>query len=176
MEIVIVSNLIGMIALLFWVYSLQINDKKQIMKLQLLANIFYAIQYITIGAITAGMMNIISVIRYITFYKIEEKKKDQKLSIWILIAFIVSIILVGIFTYKSPMDLIPLGIVMLYTYITWQKNTKVIRYGIVIAAIVWIYYNFSVQAYISVIGNLLEVISGAIAIYRFDIRKNKNEH
>ncbi len=177
--IIIVSNLIGTIALLFWVYSIQKNDKKQILKLQLLANVFYAIQYIIIGAITAGMMNIISVIRYSVFYKMEDQEKE-KLPFWVLAIFVISIILVGIFTYKSPLDVIPIGISLLYTYVIWQKNNKIIRYGVTVAAIIWIYYNVSVQAYISVIGNLFEMLSGMIAIYRFDLKRvrkslNKNE-
>lgn len=172
-KIIIASNLIGIIALLFWTYSLQKNDKKQIIKLQLLANIFYAIQYAVIGAITAGMMNIVSIIRYSAFYKMEEKGK--KLPLWLLFIFIIGIIVVGAVTYRTPLDFIPMGICIFYTYITWQKNTKVIRFGVGIAAIGWIYYNFSVQAYASVIGNLLEIASGVVAIYRFDIKKKKEK-
>ena len=71
------------------------------------------------------------------------------------------------------MDLIPIGITLLYTYITWQKDNKIIRYGTIIAAFLWIYYNFSIQAYSLIIGSIFEITSGIVAIYRFDIKKRK---
>lgn len=44
MEKIIISNMVGVIALLFWIISLQANNKSKILKLQLLASIFYTIQ------------------------------------------------------------------------------------------------------------------------------------
>ena len=79
--------------------------------------------------------------------------------------------LYSLHAWPITIDIIPIAITLLYTYITWQKNTRVIRYGVIFAAIIWIYYNFSVQAYITIIGNILEILSGFIA--EFNIKKEK---
>lgn len=165
----IISNIVGLIALTFWVGSIQAKNKNKIMIIQLIANVFYAAQYILIGALSAGIMNIVSCIRYYVYYKNEEKGKNN--SIALLLLFVTIIILLAVLTVKNYIDLIPIIISIWYTYITWQKNTKIMRYGFIAAAIVWIYYNLQVHAYAPFIGNILEIISGTIAVARF--RNNK---
>ena len=169
--LLVISNIIGFVALSFWIYSIQLYENNKILKFQLLANLFYAIQYFLIGAITAGIMNIISTIRYYIFYKNAQKGKEN--SKILLIIFILTIIIAGLITYQSLIDLIPFGITIIYTYMTWQKNTKIIRYIFTIVAFIWVYYNTTVQAYASSIGNIMEIISGGIAIYRFDSQKKE---
>ena len=161
----IISNLVGLIALSFWVGSIQAKRKRKIMITQLIANVFYAAQYILIGAVSTGIMNIISCVRYYVYNKNEEKGKEN--SIALLFLFVAIIILIAVLTVRRYIDLIPIVISIWYTYITWQKNTKLLRYGFIGAAVVWMYYNLQVQAYAPFIGNILEIISGTIAIARF---------
>lgn len=167
----VVANIIGFIALLLWVGSIQLKHKNKIMIVQMLANIFYAIQYLVLGIVSAGVMNIVSTTRYYIYYKNEQKGKTN--SIILLLAFVFVISIIAKMTVVNIIDLIPIGITLLYTYITWQKNTKIIRIGFIIGAVIWIYYNFYVGAYVAVIGNILEIISGIVAIVRFDKNKKR---
>ncbi len=166
----IISNLIGSIALAFWIISTQTNKKNILMKLQLLANFLYAIQYFLIGANIAAIMNLVSTVRYYIYNKNEEKGKEN--SYTMLVTFILIILVIGIFTYNEIINIIPIIITIAYTYATWQKNVKIIRYTIIIAAIIWIFYNSYVGAYITIIGNILEIVFNFIAILKFDIHKN----
>ena len=92
MEKIIMSNMVGVIALLFWIISLQANNKSKILKLQLLASIFYTIQYFIIGGISAGIMSIISLVRYAIFYRYIENKKN--IPTYLLFLFSVLILIV----------------------------------------------------------------------------------
>lgn len=168
--ILIISNLIGAMALAFWTISMQVNKKSTLMKFQLIANFLYAIQYLLIGAITAATMNIISVVRYYIYYKNEEKGKDN--TYFMLFTFILIIIIMGAITYNGAVNIIPIAISIVYTYATWQKDVKIIRYVIMFAAIIWIFYNMYVGAYITIVGNVMEVISSLTAIIRYDKMNN----
>lgn len=173
MKFLLLSNIIGIVALIVWTFSIQVNKKTNIMKLQLLANIFYAIQYFLIGANSAACMNLVSTGRYYIYTKNEEKGKTN--SYFLLVSFIVMILLIGLCTYDGALSLIPIMITICYTYATWQKNTKVLRFIFLFAAIVWIFYNFYVGAYVTIVGNMMEIVSGSIAIFRFDIDNRKKE-
>ena len=165
---IIISYLLGIIALVIWTLSVQVKEKKKILQAQIIANLFFAGQYILIGAV-AGIMNIVSAVRCYIFTKEEEKHKQ--ISVLWLFAFITIILCVAIVTCRDFISLIPIVITIIYTYAGWQKNTKVIRILFLLAACAWIYYNAYVGAYVAIIGNLLEICSGIVAIFRFDKKK-----
>ena len=64
-------------------------------------------------------------------------------------------------------NLIPIIITLAYTYSVWQDNLTVTRLVFLIAAFIWIYYNIKVGAYVSIVGNMFEIISGITALIRF---------
>ena len=99
-----IPHVAGCLGLLLWVSSIQAKDKKRIMIMQLIANIFYSIQYIMLGIVAAGMMNLVSTVRYCVYYKNEEKGNDNTLPL--LVVFLGIIVLIGIITVRSFMDLI----------------------------------------------------------------------
>lgn len=162
----VVIQIIGAIAVIFWILSVQMKQKKNIIFFQLIANAFYSAQYFILQAPSAAFMNLISVARFLVLYQYDKDKKIKNKPTIILFFFILLIVLVGIFYVKTPLDIIPLGITLAYTLSTWQNNRKVLIWTFIIAACIWIFYNISVGAYSSLIGNAFEIISGAIALMR----------
>ena len=162
------SYIFGIVGLLFWVASIQWKEKNKILTSQIIASIFYAIQYFLIGALTAGYINLISIVRACIYNK--QKEKNTVVS---LITFIIIILFIGLVTCTDWLSCIPIVAGLIYTYITWQKNTRIIRIGFLIAAIILLYYNCTVGAYVSAISNIFEIISSIVSIYRFDIVKKK---
>ena len=55
----------------------------------------------------------------------------------------------------------------------YTEDMKLYRKIAVIASILWIIYNIAVHAYVSVFDYTIELISSLIAIYRFDIKKER---
>ena len=161
---------IGIVAFILFVYSLQKKDKKEILFYQLLANILYAIQYISLGAYIAGILNVVTVTRCFIYYKYEKDKKE--IPLFILITYILIIILVSIFTVDSYISILPSIINIIYIVSTWQKNTKVLRLSFMVAAILWIYYNLTVGAYTAIIGNTFEIISVSYACIKLNRKNN----
>lgn len=157
-----IAQIIGGFAIALWVISIQNKKREKILLFQFWANILYMLEYSLLGAMSASMMNFSSSIRCITFYK--TKKSNSYGS---LILFSLCVIILGILTYNGLLSLIPIVITLFYTISSWAKNPIWNRITVLGAALVWIYYNYTVGAYITIVGNILEIISAVISLIRF---------
>jgi len=160
------AQIIGSIAISIWVISIQNKKRSNILKFQAIANLLYTIEYFLFGAYPASSMNLISTIRCLIFSKIEEEKTKK----W-NIFFIILILILGILTYKNLLSITPIIITIFYTISSSKNNTNLNRITVLISAFIWIYYNYKVGAYITILGNILEIISSSFSIIRF---KNNN--
>ncbi|MBE5821104.1 MAG: YgjV family protein [Clostridiales bacterium] len=169
-----IPQIIGFIGLVFLVTSLQNNKKGIVLFFQIFANLFYGLQYILLNSLSAGLMSLVSLIRCIIFFYYEKKKNTTTPKVLFSI-LILCIVLIGIFTYTNISSLIPIIATILYTYAIWQKDLRIFRILTCLIACLWIIFNFNVGAYVILIGSIFELISGLIAIYRFDIKKKDIE-
>lgn len=158
-------GVIGCMAISFWVISIQYRDRKNILLFQAIANSFYSIQYFLLGAYSACIMNLLSTVRCFIFSK--AKNKTIKLFNFI---FCLIILFIVVFTYNGLLSLIPPIITIFYTISSSKNNNMWNRITVLLAAFVWIYYNYKVGAYITILGNIFEIGSGILSIGRF---KNK---
>lgn len=158
-------HVFGLIALLVWVSSIQVKRKSNILWLQLLSNICYAIQYFLLGLISTACTNVISIYRCYTFGM--SARKNKKSPLWVFLLIILAILISGLLFCKNYLDLLPIFATLLYTIFTWQNNTKYIRYVFILCGFIFAIYNSAVGAYISLIGNFFEIGSGIIAVIRF---------
>jgi len=165
----VLAQVIGIFALFFMCLSYQKNTKKDFLFIQIIANIFYGLQYLVLNALSALILNIVSIIRSIVFYKYEKDNKKVSLSLFLI--FEMAIVVFGIITFKSYYSIIPIFIACIYTYATWQNNLKITYFIGIIASSLWIYYNFVVGAYVSIIGSLFELFSSFIGLIRLNYKK-----
>lgn len=169
----ILAQVFGIIGLIFLIVSVQNNNKVLILIFQIFANIFYGLQYLTLGLFSAGLMSCVSLIRCLIFFYFEKKRGIITPIYWLIILTIVPII-ISCFTFTGWISLIPIIATILYTYAIWQKNLTRFRVIVSSSSIGWIFYNFVGGAYVSLIGGIFEFISGIIAIIRFDIFGKKH--
>ena len=161
----ITAQILGGFALLCWVMSIFLKEKKDILLTQIVANLIYSVEYSLLNVFQVASMNFCSFIRLLIYYLYE--KKNKQVSKFILIIFICIIIIIGLVTYNNLFTFIPTLIAILYAYSFWQSNLLVARIIYIGCAFVWIYYNSIVGAHIGVIGNILEIIAGTIAIISY---------
>lgn len=161
----VLASIIGILAIITWILSIQNKDKKGILIYQVVANILYFIQYYLLNAYSAYLINFITAFRCLGFY-LEEKKYDR-VSNNSFLFFTILIIIIGIFTYNGILSLLPIITGLIYMYSVWQNNLNTTRYLFIIAAFIWLYFNLSVGAYINIVGNIFEIISGIVSIIRF---------
>lgn len=162
---VILAQVLASLAILFWVISILLKNKKNILLMQVIANGIYGIEYLLLGAFSAASMNFLSFLRLLVYYFYA--LLNIKMPKWILFVFITLVLLFGIITYDGLISLLPIIITVLYTYAFWQNNLNVARIIYIVAAIIWIYYNYEVGAYVGIIGNVLEIITGLISLIKY---------
>ena len=161
----IIVTFFGVLAIFFWIISIQEKRQYKIIYLQMFANLFYTIEYLVLGVLSAASMNFVSTIRCYLFYR--KKKERRKVpEVW-LIGFISLLIILGIITDNGYLSLIPIIITIFYTISSYLKKAKWIRIVVLIAAFIWIYYNYVVGAYVVIIGNILEIVSSSISLIRY---------
>ena len=129
-----------------------------------LANIFAAIQFFLLGAITGAVVSILNTIRCLVFYFY--KKKDLKPSIVVLLIFELIAIISGALSWQNMWSLIPIIVTIIYTYGLWQDNVKVIRRASGIVGFGWAIYDLVVMAYVGAIQETSQLISAIVALYR----------
>ena len=162
---VVLAQVLALFAILFWVISILLKNKKNILLMQVIANGIYGIEYLLLGAFSAASMNFLSFLRLLVYYFYA--LLNIKISKWILFVFIALVLLFGIITYDGLISLLPIIITVLYTYAFWQNNLNVARIIYIVAAIIWIYYNYEVGAYVGIIGNILEITTGLISLIKY---------
>lgn len=159
------AQIIGGFAISLWVVGLQVKNRKNVLLFQCAANFLYFLEYFMLGAISASLMNLFSTLRCLFFAKVDDKKARL-----FSILFVVVILFIFVFIYDGVLSLIPIIITIIYTISSSKSDAKWNRLCVLVTAFIWIYYNYKVGAYITILGNVMEIVSGTIALVRF---KNK---
>ena len=157
--------IVSILSIFLYVMSVQFKEKRKILITQIGASLCYLIVYVIKGAWSGVAIEILEELKNVIFIKIE--KHNKKIPIFVLAIFLLSLVIVSIIFYDGLFSLLPLAINLLLFTSTYFKNPKAIRYAMLFAGIMWAIYNISINAYIILIGNLLEVISAIISIIRF---------
>ena len=156
-----IGQIMGVIALIILILSFQTNVKKRLLNLQIFSSVFFALQYLFLGAINGCLMNLMTSIRNILFSKFK--------SVVCLIIIILIMLIMSVFSYNGLISILPSIAVILYIAL-WQDNLKITRIVEVISCILFIIYNIRFYAISGLIATILELIFAIIAIYRFDIK------
>ena len=162
-----IAQVMGGIALIILIISFQNNNKKILLKYQIVSSFIYGLQYLFLNAYSGFLINFMCMIRNYIFNKYE---KGRPHIYWLIIMNILFII-ISVFTYNGLISILPTISVIIYTFAIWTGNLKVIRFTEIIACSLYLIYNIEVYAITGFIATVVEFIAGIIAVYRFDIKK-----
>ncbi len=160
----VLAQIFGALALLFLVISYQQKKRIRFLDLQLIANIFYSLQYLALHAYSGMVAFLISTIKMLIF-RVDEKNNKSS-SVFVLIFLEFSFVVLGIFTYENLYSFIPILGVCLFTYGAWQRNLKITYFIGILVAVISNVYDIIVGAYVSVISNLFEFLASLIGFIR----------
>lgn len=159
---IIIAQIIGIIAIILNILSLQYKKKKKVMNMQLIANALFSLQYLVLGAFSGAYMNVITVIRCLLYKKYNSSRK--KVPTYLVIFVITLCLIAGYVGYNGLFSLIPTIITIIYCIAATSKNVKKYKLIYGLCAIVWLYYNFKVKALVNMIGNIFEIASAIISL------------
>lgn len=179
----IVANVVGVVAVAFYLLSYQQKTRNKIIVFNLTSRILYILQYILLGAFSGAVLDILGSVSSVLAKK--KGSKFIKKHFWLVFILVdLAIVAAGAVTMvfdKNYFGVFAIVGVLLHTSAFWIDDEKKIRLVSFAGSPFWLVYNFASKAYGSSIGDLLTTGSILIAIFRYDIiptiknRKNKGD-
>ncbi len=161
----LIVNIVSVISIFLFIISVQFKNKKDILIIQTLSSICYMIVYFLLKAYSGATIELVEQTKNIVFIEYEKNNKD--IPLLVLLLFIGLLIIITILTYNGLNSIMPLIIYILYFLSSYFKNPKTIRTTMILCAIIWMLYNYSIGAYLMIIGNILEIVSAVISLLRY---------
>ncbi len=168
----ILVRVLGIAGLITSVIPFQFKRHKHIVLCKMLSTIFFASQYFALGAYTAAWMDLVSSLRNYLFYWFVDRKKS---TLPVMIGFCLLLCTITATTWAGPLSLIPLLAKVISTVSYGMKDERLLRFITLPSCILWVIYNCTVGGYEAALGDMLTFASIIIAIYKFDIKKTKEE-
>ncbi|MBP3708041.1 MAG: YgjV family protein [Clostridia bacterium] len=163
----IISQMIRFIASVLGIAADADLNKKRMYILNGIGNALTAISYFMINAITGGIGSTISVLRNIYVYF-----SNKRPSTIVAIIYSIIVIAISIPEINGIVSIIPIVIVLLYSWALFSDSMKLIKLSIIIVDILGILYDFYVGAPVGVVANALSLILTVISEIKY-FKKNE---
>lgn len=160
----IVAQILGILALIAYIISTQINNRHGILLWRTIYSALYTIQYLCLGSPSGAVSSIVPVIRNLVYDRY--KKRDIPI-FWIVIFSAITFIL-GIVFYDGPISFLPIIHTILFTIFIGIGNLARFRFVSIVSTILMLVYNFTIGAYSGVAVVITQFIFTIIAAVRFD--------
>lgn len=173
---IIIGNIISLIACVIMVISGYIKSKNTTLTLQTIQIGLSAVSCFILTAYSGMIINLLSVPRNIL-----AQKNKLKLSYKILLLFL-TISLSCIVTlqkskaqgYLEWIGFVPLISTITYILLMDKLDDLNFKWLVIFTMIVWIIHDFVIKNYVSVIFNVLNIVTSLIAIHNIKIDKQKD--
>lgn len=168
----VIAQIFGILGIIASVLSMQFKNRKHILIVLFLLNLFSALNFIFLGNMTSSYICLFALVEMIINTSFELKNKEVPK--WVVGIYIVINIALGMLTYKSIIDILPIACALIYCGTILTKKESNIRKLMLANQSTWLVFDLIVKAYTFSISNILTIISIAIAMYRYDYKgKNK---
>ncbi len=161
------AQIFGVGAMISLFIGYQQSERKKLVAAKLSADAFWVVHYLLLGGIAGMIPNFIGIFREIVFINRENKKWADKV-IWPA-AFIIISWVMGIFTFRSAFNILPIAASTFVTVSLWLKNpiiTKIITVPVCLAFLVYDVY----------VGSVIGIINESVSVISIIISFLKNIH
>ncbi|MBR2884324.1 MAG: YgjV family protein [Clostridia bacterium] len=166
------AQMVGLFAVMSFLLSYQQKTRKNIIVWNVTSRCLYIAQYIMLGAFEGAVLDVLGTISSVVAQNKDKKLIRKYLKLFVIVINLI-ILVAGLFLYENIFSLFPIIGVILHTSAFWISEEKTIRRMSFGGSPFWLVYNLTSCAYGSAIGDVLTMISIGIAIYRYDIKKQK---
>lgn len=162
----VLSQIIGVIAVISSISIYQVDKRKTMLLLSLVAALLFSIHYWLLGAATGAAMNLLAVGRCYVFYKVKPRSSNR----WIVHLFIGLDVFVGALTWQGLISLLPIAGSIGGIISGWQQRPNLIRrYGLIPPPL-WFAYSMLTGSVPGMIIGVFRFVSNLVGQYRFDYR------
>ena len=169
----IAAQLVGFVAMALLVSSFQMKTRAGILKVQLVSESLWVLHYFLLGAYTGMALNVVAAVRCYVYGRRGIKKWADKN--YIPAVFFTVAVLTCIFTWSGPISLLPTASICLNSFVQWSKRPRIIRFFSGPGCACWLVFNYLSGSYAGVLTEVLNLISIAAAIVRYDVLKRGKE-
>ena len=172
----ILINALGLIGIIAGILALQCNKHIQVLAFKMAEEGIFGVQYILLGGITGGLLNIVGVLRNLLFAYLG-KKDNQKMLKISRIGFAILLAGIGFLSWDGYISLLVIFAKVLSTIAYGTTNVKKMRLMLCVTITCWICYGIYIGSVTSILNDSANLLSVLVAIFRYDIlpsiRKNK---
>ncbi len=161
---------IGAMIALFSIY--QQSSRKKLLISKLITDVCWVVHYLCLGAYGGAIPNFVGIFRELIFVN-RETKKWANYPIWPVI-FILTNLALGLRTFSSPINLLPILGSAFITVALWLKKpilTKIMSFPVSSAFLI---YDIFVGSWIGVISESVSLISIIISLLKIAKEKFSN--
>ncbi len=170
---VVLSQVLGGIAMLALFLGYQQRKRKKLLIYKLIADVGWVAHYCLLGGYGGAIPNFVGIFRELIFIQ-RGKSKWASHIIWLPTFLIINFTL-GLFTFSSIYNVIPIVSSAFVTVSLWIKNPKHIKLLILPATIGFLVYNCILHSLVGVVNEVLGIVSILIFLIRGGkIMKNKD--
>ena len=164
------AQILSILGLTAMVLSYQMKQRKWLLVMQLVSNLFFSVSYFLLDAKTGAVLSFVNVLRCVVFMNRDKKWGQSRL--WLY--FFLGVALIGgILSWEGPRSLLIIAGTLLLTVGLYSDNMTFMRKIFLVCPVFYIAYNI-LSGSIGGIGNdVFCLISAGIAFWRFDLRKGE---
>lgn len=163
----IIAQIVGIVAMFFSVFSFQMNKHKQIMIMQIIATALFGVQYFMLGAYTGMALDAVGVVRGLVFYHRDKAWASHRS--WVVL-FAVAFAAAGIITWQGPVSLLMTIAMVMNTFSFSFTKPKLVRSTILLSSPLLLIYNVLTGSIGGVINEACVEASSVIGLIRYDIK------
>ncbi len=163
-----IAQIVGILALIVMVCSYQMKQRKNLLILQIVANVLFIINYFLLGAMSGVVMNLINVARSYVFANDDKAWAKSRWWLWL---FVAAAVIGGILSWEGPLSLFMIAATVILNFALYCKNGALMRKLLLMPPLLYISYNVINKAFGAAGSDIFCFVSDAIAIWRFDRKK-----
>lgn len=164
----ILAQFFGLLAMIFLFLIYQQNSRKKIILAKLSADVCWVAHYLCLGGIAGMIPNAVGIFRELVFVNRKDKVWASKI-IWPILFIAINFGL-GMTTFHSLYNILPILASAFVTISLWIENPKLTKLITIPVCIAFIIYDFHVKSYIGIINESLSILSIIISFIK-EIRK-----
>ena len=178
----ITAQIIGIVAMAMIILSFQMKSKTMLITMQLFGSLFFSINYLMLGALMGGIMNILAVLRALIYINLDKWKLNRNIVAAIFIAAFITSYILGFTVFGTepkPQNFIIEALPMIALCAVtigfgMSSAAKVRLVGITIKSPGWLIYNIYAGSIGAILCEVFSIVSLLIGIIRHDIKKKKD--
>ena len=157
----ITASLVGALGIGANVLIYQQKTGKNLLIYKLISDIFWALHYLLLGGYSGFIVACIGIIRESVF--LNQKHKWAQGKRWLIVFATLSVVS-AIFTWKNPMNLLPMVASVLSVFGFWRQNptlSKILAFPISICMLT---YDLYVMSYMGIANEVFTLVSAMISV------------